>query len=99
TLGLKNSLPDLQRAAEPIAIPGVPPDPVAIPTGCRFERRCPFAVERCIRVAPALSAVGRDHRAACHRASEMPQLRSAAESYETWALSAAAREQATREIS
>jgi peptide/nickel transport system ATP-binding protein len=85
TLGLKNSLPRLDRTVEPIAIPGVPPDPVTMPQGCRFARRCPFALDICTKVQPPLKPVGSGHHAACHRMAEMPGLRRAAEAYETWA--------------
>ncbi len=91
TLGLKNSLPRIDRAAEPIAIPGVPPDPVAMPHGCRFAHRCPFALAICTREQPPLAAVGAGHRAACHRAAEMPALRGKAAAYETWLSTEAAR--------
>lgn len=90
TLGLKNSLPRLDGTVEPIAIPGLPPDPVAMPRGCRFAQRCPFALEICTKVQPPLEPVVPGHYAACHRAAEMPGLRHTAEKYETWASIAAA---------
>jgi peptide/nickel transport system ATP-binding protein len=90
TLGLSNSLPRLDRIAEPIAIPGVPPDPVAIPVGCRFAPRCPFAKDRCRATEPSLANVGQRHRAACHRVDEIPALRGEAALFETWARSDAA---------
>jgi peptide/nickel transport system ATP-binding protein len=34
--------------------------------GCRFQSRCPMAVERCRRDEPALRPVGEGHDAACH---------------------------------
>ena len=84
TLGLRNALPRLDRIAEPIAIPGVPPDPVAMPPGCSFALRCPFVQDRCRRDQPALVPVGAGQSAACHRAAEMPSLRAEAARYETW---------------
>jgi len=91
TLGLKNSLPRLDRSAEPIAIPGVPPDPVAMPKGCRFAERCPFALDICWRESPPLREVAPGHRAACHRSADLHALRRAAEDHRTWASTAAAR--------
>jgi peptide/nickel transport system ATP-binding protein len=41
------------------------PDPTAIASGCRFQPRCPVAIERCRRHDPALTPVNADHRAAC----------------------------------
>jgi len=84
TLGLKNSLPRLDQEAEPIAIPGTPPDPVLAMPGCAFAPRCPFAIRRCRDTPPPMRELGRGHRAACHRAEEMPGLRPAAELFETW---------------
>jgi peptide/nickel transport system ATP-binding protein len=90
TLGLKNSLPRLDRVEEPIAIPGVPPDPVAMPEGCRFAQRCPFVLDVCTRLEPPLITVGPGHRAACHRTGDILGLRAEAEHYQTWAKTAAA---------
>jgi oligopeptide/dipeptide ABC transporter ATP-binding protein len=42
------------------------PDPTEIPTGCRFNPRCPKRFEPCDRVdPPLLAAGGRDQLAAC----------------------------------
>jgi peptide/nickel transport system ATP-binding protein len=46
-------------------IPGGPPDPDAMPAGCRFAPRCPYAAERCAE-DPALRELGQRHAAACH---------------------------------
>jgi peptide/nickel transport system ATP-binding protein len=92
TLGLRNALPRINRKAEPISIPGVPPDPVAMPPGCRFAPRCPFAEPRCTLSEPKMVSVGADHRAACHRTDAIPALRAAAAEHSTWAATDAARE-------
>jgi len=39
----------------------------AIPTGCRFHTRCPHAIALCREQDPALTTLGEDHAAACHR--------------------------------
>jgi oligopeptide/dipeptide ABC transporter ATP-binding protein len=39
------------------AIVGMPPDPLAWPSGCRFRPRCPHAWERCLAEAPPLIPV------------------------------------------
>ena len=84
TLGLKNSLPRLDAVSEPIAIPGTPPDPVDMPSGCRFAQRCPFVKDACHRTTPELQEVGEGHSAACIRHAEIPLLRGEAERFETW---------------
>lgn len=85
TLGLKNSLPRIDAAREPIAIPGSPPDPIAMPAGCRFAPRCPFAEPACLQSVPELKPVSRDHSAACRRSNDIPALRAVAAKFETWA--------------
>jgi peptide/nickel transport system ATP-binding protein len=55
--------PSSRRA--PHGLPGDPPDPTALPTGCAFRPRCPLAIETCAHVDPALSAAGPDRAAAC----------------------------------
>ena len=47
---------------------GETPNPIAIPTGCRFHPRCPIAIDECRTVDPELRATaGAAHRAACIR--------------------------------
>jgi oligopeptide/dipeptide ABC transporter ATP-binding protein len=67
TIGLLHSVPRLdQPAAERLTpIVGQPPDALAMPPGCAFQPRCPHAVERCTREAPALRAVDDGHHIAC----------------------------------
>ncbi|MCJ2531121.1 MAG: ABC transporter ATP-binding protein [Candidatus Thermoplasmatota archaeon] len=45
--GLLRSVPRLRSTKRPTHIPGVPPDLVEPPIGCRFHPRCPVAFERC----------------------------------------------------
>jgi peptide/nickel transport system ATP-binding protein len=47
-------------------IPGSPPDLRALPSGCAFHPRCPWAMERCRKETPALVRLdGSDREAAC----------------------------------
>jgi peptide/nickel transport system ATP-binding protein len=48
------------------SIPGLPPDLISPPSGCRFHPRCPFVFEKCINVEPALTQISRETQAACH---------------------------------
>jgi peptide/nickel transport system ATP-binding protein len=53
TVGLLGSLPRLDRQADELAaIQGMVPDMSALPDGCRFAPRCPFADQRCHRERP-----------------------------------------------
>ncbi|WP_238697445.1 ABC transporter ATP-binding protein [Streptomyces sp. E2N166] len=55
----------------PRGLPGDPPDPAAVPSGCAFHPRCPVALEACATQDQALRAAGEDRRAACvHVGSE-----------------------------
>ena len=56
--------PTLRR--ERILPRGEVASPLAVPTGCRFHPRCPFAFDRCRVERPVLRAVDAGHQAACH---------------------------------
>ena len=69
TLGLLRSLPGTAGARTRLGgIGGTPPDPRALPPGCRFAPRCSFAVAACRTGDPALVPVGVDRLSACIRA-------------------------------
>jgi peptide/nickel transport system ATP-binding protein len=69
TIGLLGSIPKLHlQQARLAAIEGQVPNPLAMPPGCRFRPRCPFAVERCREEEPVLSRIEKSHEAACWRA-------------------------------
>ena len=50
TIGLLNSVPRLDRRRDaPLEpIPGSPPDPLALPSGCTFRPRCKLAAPHCV---------------------------------------------------
>jgi oligopeptide/dipeptide ABC transporter ATP-binding protein len=67
TQGLLGSIPKIDEKQEWLAaIPGTIPNPLEVPTGCRFSNRCPEVMDVCHRVSPELQGVGPGHRAACH---------------------------------
>ena len=69
TIGLLGAVARLDRPVERLAvIAGTVPSPHRAPPGCRFNPRCPFAVERCRVEAPPLARFGPDHWAACWQA-------------------------------
>ena len=45
------------------------PSPFALPDGCAFHPRCPYAWEDCRRGVPPFAALGTAHDAACLRVS------------------------------
>jgi len=50
--------PRVRRAAQ--ILRGETPNPVSIPSGCRFRPRCPIAEDRCAETDPALAAPASD---------------------------------------
>lgn len=74
TVALLSAVPsvDKKRREETkrILIPGDPPDPLALPKGCRFANRCPVAIDRCKTEQPALNEVAKGHKVACHLVDE-----------------------------
>ena len=58
--------PDPDRATKPQILQGETPNPVNVPSGCRFHPRCPVAEARCQNEDPQLRPVGGDgQQAAC----------------------------------
>ena len=55
---------DTRYRYSPSGLPGDPPFPGDLPTGCTFHPRCPVAVDRCSTVEPALVEHA-SHRTAC----------------------------------
>jgi peptide/nickel transport system ATP-binding protein len=51
----------------PAGLPGDPPDPRQLPTGCSFAPRCPRAAPVCLPAEPALTPYGVGRAAACVR--------------------------------
>jgi peptide/nickel transport system ATP-binding protein len=68
TVGLLNSLPGAtgQKKKRLDAIPGVVPNPLNLPSGCRFRDRCPRAADLCAQTEPELLENEAGHTVACH---------------------------------
>ena len=58
---------DPQARYRPIGLPGDPPYPGDIPTGCSFHPRCPVVLTECSSVTVDLRDAGPGRRAACIR--------------------------------
>ncbi len=69
TQGLLNSIPRIEKAERRPrlqAIPGMVPDLLELPRGCKFQARCSKVFEACRGDEPQLKAVGAaDHRVRC----------------------------------
>jgi len=59
-------LPDPKTKKKRIILSGDVPSPIDPPFGCRFNPRCPIAIERCKNEEPPLRDVGGGHMVACH---------------------------------
>ena len=49
------------------------PSPTNPPPGCKFQTRCPFAIDRCRIEAPSLESAGTEHFVSCHRWQELAE--------------------------
>ncbi|MBV6392714.1 MAG: Oligopeptide transport ATP-binding protein OppF [Anaerolineales bacterium] len=58
-------VPNPRLRHERIVLQGETPNPIHIPSGCRFHPRCPVAIERCKTDDPSLAPPNGTHRAAC----------------------------------
>jgi peptide/nickel transport system ATP-binding protein len=69
TVGLLGSIPKLHADQPRLAtIEGMVPNPLDMPPGCRFNPRCPFAIDKCRASEPPLAEVKPGHFSACWRA-------------------------------
>lgn len=58
-------VPNPRLRRERVILQGETPNPINIPTGCRFHPRCPVAIDACKSIDPQLIDVGEAHQAAC----------------------------------
>ena len=67
TIGLMNSVPGvIDKSAKRLqAIPGIVPNPLHWPSGCRFRDRCSQAEERCGQSQPDLIEIEPGHWVSC----------------------------------
>ncbi|HUG10317.1 MAG TPA: ABC transporter ATP-binding protein [Opitutaceae bacterium] len=75
TRGLLASIPrlDTPRKTRLGIIEGMVPALQDLPPGCRFQNRCPFAVDRCRVESPAIEPCAPGTTVACHRWRELPE--------------------------
>ncbi len=74
TMALASAFPkigDESYIQSPTGLPGDPPDPRELPTGCTFHPRCPAVFDRCAEVDPPLLPTGEHRHAACLLADPM----------------------------
>jgi len=73
TQGLMSSFPsiDAKERMRMVSIPGVPPDLLNPPMGCRFHTRCKFAMDICRKKEPAYLELEKGHFVSCHMVMSM----------------------------
>jgi len=66
--GLLNSVPNIELSDQKLNyIPGMPPDLVHPPEGCRFYPRCPYGEDICRRKEPPLIQIEKECMVKCFR--------------------------------
>ena len=59
--------PDLEAERNREKIQGEVPSPINPPPGCKFRKRCKFAMDICEKESPVLKEVEPNHFVACHK--------------------------------
>jgi oligopeptide/dipeptide ABC transporter ATP-binding protein len=57
--------PNPRRRRDRVILEGEVPNPIDLPTGCRFHPRCPVAIQDCKETDPEIIQVSNGHKAAC----------------------------------
>jgi oligopeptide/dipeptide ABC transporter ATP-binding protein len=57
--------PNPRRQRERVILSGEVPNPIDLPTGCRFHPRCPVARDDCQKIDPDFVQVTAEHKTAC----------------------------------
>ncbi|MGI9406733.1 MAG: ABC transporter ATP-binding protein [Hyphomicrobiaceae bacterium] len=75
TKALLSAIPSLDpdHVSKAQKLEGEIPSPTNPPPGCKFNTRCPFAIDKCREVEPALEHSGLEHDVACHRWRELAE--------------------------
>ena len=66
TKALLSAVLSTEAQTEETVLEGEIPSPMAVPPGCRFHTRCPFAQRRCREEVPEIRELAPGHWAACH---------------------------------
>lgn len=61
-------VPNPRLRRQRVILQGETPNPINLPSGCRFHPRCPAAIEDCRRIDPPFVEISPGHQAACLRA-------------------------------
>ena len=65
--GLIAAIPRLDENVKRLnVIPGMMPDPMDLPSGCKFHTRCPYATEECRTKPPKSEQIAEKHYCSCY---------------------------------
>lgn len=82
TWGLMSSIPSLKKEVDRLeAIPGIVPNPLVSPEGCKFHPRCPLADDKCRSKEPQIEEVEDAHKVSCWHYKKIEKLK---EKGSTW---------------
>ncbi|WP_424947919.1 ABC transporter ATP-binding protein [Candidatus Spongiihabitans sp.] len=75
TKALLSAIPSLDPDdhGKVVKLEGEIPSPINPPPGCKFQTRCPFAIDICRKEEPKLDHSGFEHDVACHRWQELAE--------------------------
>lgn len=63
-------VPNPRKRRNRMILQGEVPNPIDIPSGCRFHPRCPIATEECKKTDPPYVEISAEHRVACLKISD-----------------------------
>lgn len=74
TRALLSAAPRLQpgQVMDDSLISGEPPSPTAVPSGCAYRTRCPYAEATCAEQVPPMQSAADGHQVACLRWRDLP---------------------------
>ena len=76
TWGLLNSIPRMDADVDELpAIPGIVPNPLNFPSGCKYHTRCPLQTEQCRTEEPPLYEIAARHFTRCWHYKELEKLK------------------------
>lgn len=75
TKALLSAIPSLDpdHRGQAQKLEGEIPSPTNPPPGCKFQTRCPHAIDHCRTIEPSLDHIGGEHDVACHRWKELSE--------------------------
>ena len=79
TFGLLHSTPHVETQGRLTPIKGLPPNLTNLPTGCAFNPRCAFRMDKCLNERPALIVREHGRLSACFYEGEMTEKEMAAQ--------------------